>query len=139
MKTRLGTVQLLVFFSGLKELSDLLLGATNILVEDLGTIHNLGFLAVESLRDLSCDQSLTRARWTVEQNSFAVLDTVLLDDSLRIPSRIESSSEDLRKLLVKSSDAERVEANVFLENLLDLVADDLDRLGGVFLDVAGDN
>ncbi len=85
---------------------------------------------------MPCNQGFTSAWRSVEQHTLAVFDSVFLDDALRIATRVECSSENFGKLCIKAADTERVEAYVFFENLLNLIADNLDSFRCVFANVA---
>ena len=67
-----------------------------------------------------------------------MLHAVLFNDGLGIATAVEGSAEDFGELLIKATDAQRLEANVLLEYLLDLVADYLNCFGSILLDVARD-
>ena len=104
-----------------KQISDLFLRSTDELIKNLRTIDDLWLIAVESLGNLSGNQSFTCAWWPVQKHAFAMFDTVLLNDSLWITSGVKSASENLCKLLIQSTDTQFLETHVLLEDLLGLI------------------
>lgn len=68
-----------------------------------------------------------------------MLYAIFFNDWLRIASTIKRSAEDLCKLFIEASNAERLEANVLFEDLFDLVADNLNLLLSIFLHIAADD
>ena len=92
--------------------------------------------AVKCLRNLACNQSLSSTWRSVEQHAFAVLNSVLFNDALWIAPRVKGSSEYLGELLIETANPKRVEADVLLEDLLDLIANNLYRLLCVLADIA---
>ena len=121
MQIRVISLFLLFSLCWSEQISDLFLRPSNKLIENLWTIDDLGFIAVESLGNLSSNQSFSCAWWPVQKHTFAVLDAVLFDDSLRVASGIESASKNFCKLLIESADTQLLETHVLLEDLLGLI------------------
>lgn len=69
------TEALLLFLGVGKELADIGLRLANILVQDGGSIDNLGFASVQHFADLPRHQGLAGAGWAVQQNATHVLHT----------------------------------------------------------------
>lgn len=91
------------FFRIREELSDILFRGTDILVEYFGSIDDLRLSCIEHLTNLPRQKSFSRSRGTVEQNTFDVLDTELLNKSWGEDTRGEGATEDGAEFRVKAS------------------------------------
>ena len=88
----------------LEELSDLRLGAADELVENRRTVHDLRRSRLESLGDLSRDESLAAPGRTVKKHPSHVIDAHLLEEGSGEDARLEGAAEDHLELLVQAAD-----------------------------------
>mmetsp|Transcript_18438 Transcript_18438/g.48130 ORF Transcript_18438/g.48130 Transcript_18438/m.48130 type:complete len:560 (-) Transcript_18438:737-2416(-) len=141
-------VQLAVFAASLvlrlrirKQRTHVLLTLPDVLVQDLGTVHNLGLLAIEHLADLPRDECLARARRPVQQHALHVRDAQLLDHLWREHARREGAAEDIVKLSVQAADPQLLKGQLLgLEDLVGhhrALVDDLDARAAVALEQEG--
>mmetsp|Transcript_23016 Transcript_23016/g.66982 ORF Transcript_23016/g.66982 Transcript_23016/m.66982 type:complete len:282 (+) Transcript_23016:1071-1916(+) len=101
-----------------KQLSDLLLRATNELVENLWPVDNLRLAGVQDLADLPGDERFSTARGAVEEHAPDVLNPHGLDQGIRVEPGCEGPSKNLGELGVQATNAQFVKVELLVEDLL---------------------
>ncbi len=104
---------LLVLLLGIgKELADVLFTLANILVQDFGTVDDLGLPGVQHLANLPGNKRFSCSGRPVEQHALHVHDTELLDKPRGEDARGEGTAEDGGELGIEASDAHILELEV---------------------------
>ena len=99
----------------LEQGTDVGFGFAHILIQNLGTVHDLRLVRVQRLTDLTGDQGLTAAGRTVEQHTTDVLDAHLAEHLRREHTGGERTTEDVGELLIQTTNAHRLEVEAALE------------------------
>ena len=105
-----------LFFGIGEELTDVLFRSTDVLVQNLRTVDDLGLTCVEHLADLSCHERLASTRRTKEEDTLDMRDTKLVDEARWEDTRGESATEDRAELRVETTDAHVLELEVRCED-----------------------
>lgn len=121
MQIRLVSFYFLIFFCIFEKFSDVLFGFSNILSKNLRTIYYFWFFAIQDFSDFTCNQSFPCTRRTIQNQTFAMFHTILFNYLLGISSRIESSSENLCKLFIHSTNTESRKVEVRLKKFFILL------------------
>ncbi len=120
MKLALVSSVAILSLSSREEFSDVLLALADIFVEYFRPAYNLRFMSIKCLCYLSGNQSLACAWWAIQKHPLHMLDPVHIQYCLRVASRVESTPENIRKLLIEPTYPHLLKIEVLLKQLVRL-------------------
>mmetsp|Transcript_3600 Transcript_3600/g.10246 ORF Transcript_3600/g.10246 Transcript_3600/m.10246 type:complete len:435 (-) Transcript_3600:206-1510(-) len=100
-----------------EQFAHLLLRSADVLVEDFGSVDDLGLPGVQDLANLPRDERLAAAGRAVQEHAAHVVDAQLPDDVRRPNARREGPAEDLVELGIQPTNAELLEVKVRKEDV----------------------
>ncbi|KAI6768715.1 hypothetical protein HG531_010904 [Fusarium graminearum] len=116
MQTTLISLLLVLFFCVGEQLSDVLLRLTNILVENLRSVDDFGWVGVQHFTNLSGNQRFSGTWRAVQQQSLDVSNTHLGDQARRENTRCKCTTENGSELIIQTTDTHILELEVRSEN-----------------------
>ena len=104
-------------FCRLKQKPYFLFRSPNKFIKNFRPIDNFWLLAIKSICNFPSNQGFSSSRWSIQQQSFNMLNTILFYHTLRIPSWIESSPKNFIKFFIKTTNSQLLKIHVFFKNL----------------------